>query len=35
MPIGIQLISLNGNEDALFRLGERIEQQFRGYVRCR
>jgi len=35
MPIGIQLITLNGNEDALFQLGERIEQQFRGYVRCR
>jgi len=35
MPIGVQLISLNGNEDALFQLGERIEQQFRGFVRCR
>jgi Asp-tRNA(Asn)/Glu-tRNA(Gln) amidotransferase A subunit family amidase len=35
MPIGVQLISQNGNEDALFQLGERIEQQFRGYVRCR
>lgn len=35
MPIGVQLITRNGNEEALFQLGEKLEQQFRGYVRCR
>jgi len=34
MPIGIQLISKNGNEDALFQLGEKVEEAFSGYVRC-
>lgn len=33
MPIAIQLISKNGNEDALFTLGELIEKKFSGYVR--
>lgn len=33
MPIGVQLISKNGNEDALFKLGEKILESFRGYVR--
>ncbi|HEX6922798.1 MAG TPA: amidase family protein, partial [Bacillales bacterium] len=35
MPIGVQLISKNGNEDALFKLGEILEERFRGYVRCK
>lgn len=34
MPIGIQLISRVGNEEALFQLGELLEQQYRGYKRC-
>lgn len=34
MPIAVQLMSKNGNEDALFQLGEKIEEQFTGYVRC-
>lgn len=34
LPIGLQLISLNGQEKALFALGKRLEQSFRGYVRC-
>jgi len=33
MPIAIQLISKNGNEEALFRLGEVIEKKFECYVR--
>lgn len=35
MPIGMQLMSKNGNEDALFQIGERLEKHFGGYVRCR
>lgn len=34
MPIGLQLISSNGNEEALFQLGEVLEKRFGGYVRC-
>ncbi|WHY83068.1 amidase [Siminovitchia fortis] len=34
LPMGIQLISKNGNEEALFQLGEMIEQEFGGYERC-
>lgn len=34
MPIGIQLISKVGNEDALFQLGDQLEQKYRGYQRC-
>lgn len=34
MPISVQLISRNGNEDALFQLGEILEQTFGGYSRC-
>ena len=34
MPIGVQLISKNGNEEALFQLGELIEREFGGYKRC-
>lgn len=34
LPIGVQLISKNGNEDALFQLGEILESQNRGYIRC-
>lgn len=34
MPIGIQLVSKNGNEDLLFRLGEILETKTRGYIRC-
>lgn len=33
MPIGVQLMSKNGNEDALFQLGEKMIETFRGYVR--
>lgn len=34
MPIGIQIISRVGNEDAIFKLGELIEKNFRGYHRA-
>lgn len=34
LPIGVQLISRVGNEEALFQLGEQLEQKFRGYRRC-
>ncbi|WP_249308286.1 amidase [Lederbergia citrea] len=34
MPIGVQLISQNGNEDAVFQLGEILENEFGGYKRC-
>lgn len=33
LPIGIQIISKVGNEDAIFQMGEIIEQKFRGYKR--
>jgi fatty acid amide hydrolase 2 len=33
MPIAVQLIGKNGNEDALFKLGEFIEKEFKGYDR--
>jgi len=35
MPISIQIISANGNEDALFRLGRLLEKKYRGYIRCK
>lgn len=34
LPIGVQLISRTGNEEALFQLGEVLEKEFRGYKRC-
>lgn len=34
LPVSVQLMSQNGNEDALFQLGKVIESRFRGYVRC-
>lgn len=34
LPIGIQLISRNGNEEALFQLGEWLEQHFGMYERA-
>lgn len=34
LPIGIQVISRVGNEDAIFQLGELIESRFRGYRRA-
>ena len=34
LPISIQIISINGNEDKIFQLGELLERNFRGYVRC-
>jgi Asp-tRNA(Asn)/Glu-tRNA(Gln) amidotransferase A subunit family amidase len=34
MPIGVQLISRTGNEDALFRLGKMLERKFSGYQRA-
>lgn len=33
LPIGIQIISQIGNEDVIFKLGEIIEREFRGYKR--
>ncbi len=35
LPIGIQLISCNGNEEALFQLGEWMEQRFPAYERVK
>ncbi|KAA0546840.1 amidase [Bacillus sp. BGMRC 2118] len=34
LPISVQLISLVGNEEALFYFGRKLESSFRGYVRC-
>ncbi|MBA4601354.1 amidase [Thermoactinomyces mirandus] len=34
LPIGFQLITAPGLEDALFQLGSDLETRFRGYVRC-
>ena len=34
LPVGIQVISALGNEDAIFQLGEQIEQGFRGWKRA-
>ncbi len=34
LPIAVQITSRVGNEDALFQLGEILEQKFRGYRRC-
>ncbi|HLR61053.1 MAG TPA: amidase [Lentibacillus sp.] len=34
MPIGVQILSRNGNEDMIFQLGKILEEHFRGYVRC-
>lgn len=34
LPLGIQIISKNGNEEAIFRMGELIESDFGGYERC-
>lgn len=33
LPIGIQIMSRNGNEDAIFKLGILLEEMFGGYVR--
>ena len=33
LPFGIQLISTNGNEQALFAIGEKLEKRFGGYKR--
>lgn len=33
MPIGIQIMSKTGNEDAIFRLGKLLEKKFGGYKR--
>lgn len=33
LPISIQIIGLNANEDLIFQLGKLIEKQFRGYIR--
>jgi len=33
LPIAVQLISTNGNENALFSIGEKIEAEFGGYKR--
>ncbi|MBS4022313.1 MAG: amidase [Dethiobacter sp.] len=34
LPIGVQLISLVGNEQALFYFGRILEERYRGYIRC-
>lgn len=34
MPVAVQLVASVGNEQALFHVGRKLEQQFRGYVRC-
>jgi fatty acid amide hydrolase 2 len=34
LPIGVQLISLVGNEQAIFYFGRILEERFRGYKRC-
>ncbi|WP_270180508.1 amidase [Alkalihalobacillus sp. CinArs1] len=34
LPIGVQLVSRNGNEEALFQMGEKLEEKFGGYRRC-
>ncbi|MFD1032305.1 amidase [Metaplanococcus flavidus] len=34
LPIGVQLISSNGNEEALFQMGEWLEQHFGSYKRA-
>lgn len=34
MPIGLQIIGKNGNEDAIFSLGALLEKQFLGYERA-
>lgn len=33
LPVGIQIMSKNGNEDAIFKLGQLLENKFGGYVR--
>ena len=33
MPIAVQLLSKNGNEDVLFKLGELVEKEFKSYHR--
>src|SRR5690625_2082665 len=33
LPISIQIMSINGNEDLIFQLGKVLETEFRGYVR--
>lgn len=33
LPIGVQIISRVGNEDAIFQMGEIVEKEFRGYKR--
>ncbi|WP_432358789.1 amidase [Sporosarcina sp. UB5] len=35
MPIGLQIIGKNGNEDAIFSLGSMIENHFGGYSRVK
>ncbi|GAA0372037.1 amidase [Bacillus horti] len=34
LPISVQLVSLVGNENALFHFGQKLTDRFRGYVRC-
>ncbi|MDN4607660.1 amidase [Sporosarcina highlanderae] len=34
MPIAVQIIGKNGNEDAIFKLGSLIEKEFDGYKRA-
>jgi fatty acid amide hydrolase 2 len=34
LPIGLQITSRVGNEDAIFQLGQILERNFRGYKRA-
>lgn len=34
MPIGVQIIGRNDDEDLLFQIGEKLETEFGGYQRC-
>ncbi|RKQ34768.1 amidase [Oceanobacillus halophilus] len=34
LPVGIQIISANGNEDAIFQIGKVLEKESRGYKRA-
>lgn len=35
LPFGIQIISINGNEEAIFKLGSKLEKNFGGYRRSK
>lgn len=35
LPISIQIIGQNGNEELIFKLGDILTDAFRGYLRCK